>query len=178
MLGGSVESGQAFVSPIDKSSDWDNSIWWESDNGLTIKATSMTASEVKGTTNWYAGADEKFWNYIWKFQKDGMTQYEPYYGTDLSEFYDQIPKGENEFTLNIATMTVSWGNGHQAKVLPPGTHSFYGEKTKEIPAGCFALDFHLMDSPGHLPDDQFKWKDIDRFMFSPLEYIIMFEKVE
>ena len=177
VIGGSVESGQTFVSPIGKSYNWDDSIWKESDNGLTIKATSMTASEVKGTTNWWSGDDGQFWNYIWKFKKDGMTQYEPYYGTDLSEFYDQIPKGENEYTLNIATMTVSWGNGHQAKVLPPGTHSFYG-KTKEVPAGCFALDFHLKDSPGNLPDSQFLYKDIDRFMFSPLEYIIMFEKVE
>ena len=178
VLGGSAESGQSFVSPIAKSYNWDDSIWKESDNGLTIKATSMTASEVKGTTNWWSGDDGQFWNYIWKFKKDGMSQYEPYYGTDLSEFYDQIPKGENEFTLDIATMTVSWSNGHQAKVLPPGTHSFYGGKTKEVPAGCFALDFHLKDSPGSLPDDQFKWKDIDRFMFSPMEYIIIFEKVE
>ena len=178
VLGGSAESGQVFVSPIAKSYNWDESIWRESDNGLTIKATSMTETEVKGTTNWWSGADGKFWNYIWKFQKDGMSQYEPYYGTDLSEFYDQIPKGENEFTLDIATMTVSWGNGHQAKVLTPGTYSFYGGKTKEVPADCFALDFHLNDSPGHLPDDQFKWKDIDRFMFSPLEYIIIFEKDE
>ena len=178
VLGGSVESVPTFVSPIGKSYNWDDSIWRESDNGLTIKVTSMNTTEVKGTTNWWSGADGKFWNYIWKFKKDGMPQYEPYYGTDLSEFYDQIPKGENEYTLNIATMTVSWGNGHKAKVLPPGVHSFAGGKTKEIPAGCFALDFHLQDPPIHLTDNQFLYKDIDRFLFAPLEYIIIFEKTE
>ena len=178
VLGGSVESVPAFVSPIGKSHNWDDSIWRESDNGLTIKVTSMNTSEVKGTTNWWSGADGQFWNYTWKFKKDGMPQYEPYYGTDLSEFYDQIPKGENEFVLDIATLTVSWGNGHQARVLPPGTHSFTGGKTKEIPAGCFALDFHLQDPPIHLTDNQFLYKDIDRFLFAPLEYIIIFEKTE
>ena len=178
VLGGSVESVPNFVSPIGKSYNWDDSIWRESDNGLTINATSMTATEVRGTTNWWSGADGQFWNYTWKFKKDGMPQYEPYYGTDLSEFYDQIPKGENEFVLDIATLTVSWGNGHQARVLPPGTHSFTGGKTKEVPAGCFALDFHLKDPPVHLTDNQFQYKDIDRFMFAPLEYIIIFEKTE
>ena len=40
------------------------------------------------------------------------------------------------------------------------------------------LTFHLKDPPVHLTDNQFQYKDIDRFMFAPLEYIIIFEKTE
>ena len=170
VLGGSGSTAK-FVSPIEKNWDWDDTIYRESDNGLTIKATSMTT----GTTNWWSGADGKFWNYIWKFQNSQNPQYEPYYETDLSEFYDKIPKGEKEYTLDIASMTVTLGNGNQAKILTPGTHQFIYNNTLTIPAGCFALDFHLMDP---IPETSFPTKDIDRFMFSPLEYIIMFEKTE
>ena len=170
VLGGSGSTAK-FVSPIEKNWDWDDTIYRESDNGLTIKATSMTT----GTTNWWSGADGKFWNYIWKFQNSQYPQYEPYYETDLSEFYDKIPKGEKEYTLDIASMTVTLGNGNQAKILTPGTHQFIYNNTLTIPAGCFALDFHLMDP---IPETSFPTKDIDRFMFSPLEYIIMFEKTE
>ena len=172
VLGGSGETAK-FVSPIEKTWDWDDTIYKESDNGLTIKATSLSATEVKGTTNWWSGDDGQFWNYIWK--NTAASDLSEYYNTDLSGFYDQIPKGEKEFTLDIATMTVTLGNGHQAKVLTPGVHQFvYGNKLT-IPAGCFALDFHLMEP---IPETSFKDRDIDRFMFSPIEYIIMFEKVE
>ena len=163
VLGGSG-SDPAFVSPIDKSWDWNDSIWWESDNGLTITATSMTATEVKGTTNWWSGADGKFWDYVWKKT-----------GEDLSRFYDKIPKGEKEFTLDLATMTATFGNGEQAKLLTPGTHSFAYGKSKEIPTGCFGLAFHLMDP---IPATADHYNDVDRFVNAPLEYLIIFEKVE
>ena len=65
VLGGSG-SDPGFVSPIDKSWVWDDTIWKESDNGLTIKVTGFTGTGATGTTNWWAGADGKFWNYIWK----------------------------------------------------------------------------------------------------------------
>ena len=44
----------------------------------------------------------------------------------------------------------------------------------EIPDGCFAMKFHL----GNMQVQASEWysKDIDRFMFYPLEYIIIFEK--
>ena len=176
VLGGSG-GDPAFVSPIDKSYNWDDSIWRESDNGLTIKVTSFDAASALGTTNWWSGNDGKFWNYIWKFQKEGKPEYEPYYGTDLSEFYDQIPKGEHEFSMDLATMKVTLGNGHVATFLAPGTYTFPNNKTLEVPVDCFALDFHLMDN-GSVPATDFHYKDIDRFMFSPIEYIIIFEKQE
>lgn len=145
----------------------------ESDNDLTIGLTSISTTQVKGTTNWTAGADGKFWNYLFNTT---VSAWSDYYGTDLSQYYDQIPKGESTFTLDVASMTVTFGNGHQAKILPPGTHSFPHE-TLEVPTGCFALSFHLQDAPV-LPVTSYQYKDIDRFLLAPIEYVIIFEKVE
>ena len=163
VLGGSGDD-PAFVSPIDKSWDWNDSIWRESDNGLVIKVTSATQTTVTGTTNWWSGADGKFWDYIWKNT-----------GEDLSRFYNKIPKGEHEFTLDVASLTVTLGNGNEAKVLLPGTHEFVYKKTREVPEGCFALNFHLGDPIAATAD---RWKDVDRFVNAPLEYVIIFEKEE
>ena len=170
VLGGSG-GDPGFVSPIEKSWCWDGSIWKESDNGLTIKVTSFDAASAAGTINWWSGADGAFWNYIWK-----GTSVAEYVDKDLSEYYDQIPKGEHEFSLDFATMVATLANGHEAKFLTPGTYSFANNKTLTIPAGCFALDFHLKDNP--VPKTEYQYKDIDRFVLAPIEYIIIFEKVE
>lgn len=170
VLGGSG-GDPAFVSPIEKSWCWDGTIWKESDNGLTIKVTSFDAASAAGTINWWSGADGAFWNYIWK-----GTSVAEYVDKDLSEYYDQIPKGEHEFSLNFATMVATLANGHEAKFLTPGTYSFANNKTLTIPAGCFALDFHLNDNP--VPKTEYQYKDIDRFVLAPIEYIIIFEKTE
>ena len=167
VLGGSGND-PGFVSPIDKSWDWNDSIWRESDNELIITVTSMSGTEVKGTTNWWAGTDGKFWDYTWKKT-----------GEDLSRFYDKIPKGEKEFTFNMKTLEITLGNGEKAKFLIPGTHTFTGtsaisfSKSIEVPTGCFALDFHLMDP---IPKTSDQYTDVDRFVNAPLEYIMIFEK--
>jgi len=161
VLGGSGDD-PAFISPIDKSWDWDDSIWWESDNGLSVAVTSFTTAQATGTTNWWAGSDGKFWNYTWKST-----------GEDLSRFFNKIPKGKYEFTLDFATLTVTWSTGEQAKFLTPGSHEFVYGKTLEIPSGCFGLWFHLMDP---IPATSQRWTDVDRFVNAPLEYVIMFEK--
>ena len=164
VLGGSG-GDPGFVSPIDKSWNWDSSVKCESDNELVIKVTSFSAASAAGTIDWGPGADGEFWNYIWKNT-----------GEDLSRFYDQIPKGENEFSLDFATMKATLANGHEAKFLTPGTYTFANNKTRTIPAGCFALDFHLMDNP--VPKTDAQYSDIDRFVYAPIEYIIIFEKME
>ena len=161
VLGGSGDD-PAFVSPIDKSWDWDDTIWKESDNGFVIAVTSMAGTTVTGTTNWWAGNDGKFWNYTWKKT-----------GEDLSRFYNMIPKGKHEFTLDMKTMKVTYDNGREAKFLMPGVHTFAYGKTFEVRDNCFALAFHLMDP---IPATADRWTDVDRFVNAPLEYIIMFEK--
>ena len=162
VLGGSG-SDPAFVSPIGKSWCWYN-VNNEPDNDLDIAVTSFSASEAKGTINWSAGEDGLFWDYKWKST-----------GEDLSRFYDQIPKGESEFTLSFSSMKATLANGHEAKFLTPGEHSFVYDKIIEIPAGCFALAFHLMDPIAETSDH---YNDKDRFVNAPLEYVIIFEKVQ
>jgi hypothetical protein len=122
----------------------------------------MEGTTVRGTTNWWAGNDGAFWNYTW-----AKT------GEDLSRFYNKIPKGKYEFTMDMATLTVTLGNGEQARFLTPGTHEFVYGKTREIPEGCFGLWFHLMEPIAATSD---RWTDVDRFVNAPLEYVIMFEK--
>ena len=170
VLGGSG-GDPGFVSPIAKEWCWDGTVKSESDNELVIKVTSFSAASAAGTINWGAGVDGKFWDYIWK-----GTSVPEYTNKDLSEFYDQIPKGENEFSLDFATMKATLANGHEAKFLTPGTYTFVAGKTLTIPSGCFALDFHLMDNP--VPDTGYQYKDIDRFVLAPIEYILIFEKTE
>ena len=161
VLGGSGDD-PAFVCPIDKSWDWDDSIWKESDNGFVIKVSSKTDKEIKGTTNWWAGNDGGFWNYTWKKT-----------GEDLSRFYNKIPKGEKEFTLDLTTLTMTLANGEKAKFLVPGVHEFVYGKTIEVRDGCFGLAFHNMDPIAATSD---RWTDVDRFVNAPLEYVILFEK--
>ena len=164
VLGGSG-TDPGFVSPIEKNWDWDDSIWWESDNVLTIAVTSFTGTQATGTTNWWGGNDGKFWNYTWKKT-----------GEDLSRFYNKIPKGKVAFTLDIATQTVTWENGTTAQILLPGNHTFVYDKPlkKPIPANCFAIWFHLMDP---IPVTGDVYTDVDRFVNAPLEYLIYFEKM-
>ena len=162
VLGGSGDD-PAFVSPIDKSWDWTDSIWWESDNVLTIAVTSFAGTSASGTTNWWGGNDGKFWDYTWKKT-----------GEDLSRFYNKIPKGKVAFTLDIANQTVTWENGTAAQILLPGSHEFVYGKTLTVPANCFAIRFHLMDP---IPATSDLWNDVDRFINAPLEYVIIFEKM-
>lgn len=173
VLGGSGDD-PAFLSPLDKSWCFDNTLKSETDNELVITPTSVTSTTVAGEINWSAGADGRFWNYTWKFvsSQDPAT-YEPYYGTDLSQYYDKIPKGVSDFSLDIGTMTATLSNGEKPKLLIPGTHVFAFGKSITIPEGCIALAFHIQDK---VPATDFRWKDIDRFMFAPLEYVIIFEK--
>ena len=163
VLGGSGDD-PSFESPIDKSWNWDDTIWKESDNVLAIAVTNFTETTATGTTNWWAGNDGKFWNYTWKKT-----------GEDLSRFYNKIPKGKVGFTLDFATLTITWDNGTTAKVLLPGNHTFvYGKSLKvPIPDDCFAIWFHLMDPIAPTAD---RWNDVDRFVNAPLEYLIYFEK--
>ena len=162
VLGGSGDD-PAFISPVEKSWDWDDSIWKESDNGFVIHLTGLSGTVISGTANWWAGDDGAFWNYIWKPGSDNI---------DCSQFFDKIPKGEHNFTLDVATLKFTFDKGTEAKFLTPGAHEFVYGKTLTVPDGCFALAFHNMDP---IPATSSRWNDIDRFVYAPLEYVIIFE---
>lgn len=165
VLGGSG-SDPAFVSPTAKSWVWNDSIWYESDNILVIKDIAVGASSVTGTTNWWAGNDGKWWDYVYKSTSE-----------DLSQYYKQIPRGNTAFTFDIATMTVTWTGGKQAKLLGPGDHVFQytGTVARTLPVqeGCIALHFHIMDP---IPATAQQWTDVDRFVNAPLDYVIILKK--
>ena len=161
VLGGSGND-PAFVSPIDKSWDWNDSIWNESDNDLAFTVLTKTAAEMTGATNWTGGANGKFWDYVWKKT-----------GESLARFYDKIPKGESTYSLNLSTSTITFGNGEQAKFLAPGSHEFVYGKIVTVPDGCFGLAFHLGEPIAATAE---RWTDIDRFINAPLEYVMIFER--
>ena len=176
VLGGSGDDPK-LVSPCDKSWDWGNSVYWEYDNGLVVRKNDATTTSVTGTINWWAGNDGKWWDYTWRFQKEGFPQYEPYYETNLAAVYSKIPKGQTSFTLDLATLTATLSNGEKPQLLTPGTYKFLdGDNAQRftVPNKCWAMKFHLGNmKPANT--DGFKDKDIDRFMFCPLEYIIIFK---
>lgn len=161
VLGGSGND-PAFVSPIDKSWDWNDNIWYECDNELTFTVGGKTAAEMTGTTEWTGGANGKFWDYVWKKT-----------GEDLSRFYDKIPKGVSNYSLNLSTLSITLGNGEQAKFLSPGSHEFAYGKIVSVPDGCFALAFHLGEPIAATAE---RWTDVDRFVNAPLEYVMIFER--
>ena len=161
VLGGSGND-PAFLSPIDKSWNWNDNIWYECDNDLTFTVGAKTAAEMTGTTEWTGGDNGKFWDYIWKKT-----------GEDLSRFYDKIPKGVSNYSLNLSTLTITLGNGEQAKFLSPGSHEFAYGKIVTVPDGCFALAFHLGEPIAATAE---RWTDVDRFINAPLEYVMIFER--
>ena len=167
VLGGSGDD-PAFISPIEKSWDWDDSIWKESDNMMVIADIVVSGTQITGTTNWWAGNDGGWWNYTWKAT-----------GDDLSVYYNKIPKGQYGFTFDLATLTITWSNNTTAKFLIPGEHEFKytGDinvsKSLTVPDNCFGLHFHNMDP---IPATSERWTDVDRFVNAPLDYVIIFEK--
>ena len=148
----------------------------EYDNELTVNVSGIS-NPVTGTFTWSAGADGKFWDYTWKHTN---AAYQAFNGTDLSDYYDRIPKGTSSFSLNTDTWDVTFDNGDKAHVLVAGVYTYSDatqttlfNRTLTVPDNCFALMFHIGN---HKPQTAWNEKDIDRFIFCPLEYIIIFEK--
>ena len=173
--GGSGNGYLLFTCPDEKTWCWtkiNESYKNEFDNEVTISVTgSPFSSPIQGNLKWTGGEDGKFWDYRWNHTNE---IYEAFNGTDLSTYYDRIPRGTHSITFNTSTWDITFvDNGDKAHVLAPGMYRCY-DQSLEIPNGCIALMFHI----GNLKPYNSTWayKDIDRFIFSPLEYIIVFEK--
>ena len=169
--GGSGANYNRFIPVTEKSWCWNYNANNELDNELVI-TISTYSSPYQGKFNWSAGANGKFWNYKWNFTTSTSAQ-AAFNGTDLSAYYDRIPKGESSFSLDTSTWDVTFSNGDKAHLLAAGVYLCYGNQLT-VPANCFALMFHI----GNLKPYNSTWhdQDIDRFIFSPLEYIIVFKK--
>lgn len=157
-LNGGSGDDPAFVGPIDKSWCWDDSIWWESDNQLDVTTS---------TFNYWAGEDDKFWNYKWHGGKSDEV--------DMSHVYGILPHGISNFTIDVETMDVTINGTIKAKLLVPGTHHFPdGNRDLTIDNGCIALHFHIMEQ---IDATSQRWTDVDRFVNAPIDWVMIFEKL-
>lgn len=163
VLGGTGDD-PAFISPIDKSWVWDDSIWNESDNELNVTIKEKNETTIKGTIDYSAGKDGAFWSYIWKDT-----------GEDLSKFYGLLPHGEHEFEIDLSSFVITFDNGVKANLLEPGTHTFIHDKTIDIPSGMFGFDFEIGTDEMETPTSS-RWNDVDRFVYGPRNYVMIFEK--
>ena len=59
-------------------------------------------------------------------------------------------------------------------LLLPGSYEFLGKSALVIPEGCMALAMPLADAPSK--DHSYEWTDYDRFVNSPLLYVMVFQK--
>ncbi len=168
-VNGGSGTDPAFVSPIDKAQwgTWNESVYAETDNTLTIAITGMSGTSVSGTITWGYGADGQRWDCKWN-KSDAHS------GEDLSKYYNPIPEGESTVTVDLATGAGKLNNEKDFTFITPGVHSFTLGKTLEISTGCFALAFHIMDPVPVVEADH--WTDVDRFVNAPLDYVIIFEK--
>ncbi|MBR3562676.1 MAG: hypothetical protein IKN93_02500 [Bacteroidales bacterium] len=177
-VNGGTGSSAAFVSPIDKAWCWNDSIYKESDNTLSISLTGRTETTISGTIEWGPGADGAYWDCKWNRQTKkgpGGNVDDENYGADLSKYYKPIPEGVSSVTVNLQTGAGTIGTDVAFTFLKAGVHVFTFGKTLVIPSGCFALSFHLMDSKETV--DQYNlYEDVDRFVYAPLDYVIIFEK--
>lgn len=165
VLGGSGDD-PAFVGVIEKSWCWGDSVWALQDDQLDIVATGMTATEVTGTSNYWAGANEAFWGYIWHPGQEDEA--------NLAEIYDRLPKGNKSFTYNLETKVVTFEGGVEAKLLTPAKYHFdQGNRDLEIDLDQIGIQFDVMemiDATGQ------RWNDIDRFVNAPILYVMVFTK--
>ncbi len=156
-VNGGSGNDPAFVDPVDKSWCWDESIWWESDNRLEVTSS---------TINYWAGNDEKFWNYKWHGGQSDEV--------DMSKVYGILPHGISNFSLNTTTMDFTINGNIHAKLLTPGTHHFSaGNRDLTVDNGCIAIHFHIMEM---IDATSQRWTDVDRFVNAPIDWVMIFEK--
>ena len=166
VLGG-CSSDPAFVGPVDKSWDWNDSIWKLGDDRLEV---SKDGDDLY--FNYWSGADGQFWDCIWKST-----------GEDLSKWYGQLPKGKHKMILNKDTYELSFEGvtfteGVTAKFYEPGTYQFSEfKKEATIDDGCFAIWFDFGAPAGGYAENSSHWNDTDRFVYSPHGYLMKFHKL-
>lgn len=146
----------AFVGVLDKSWDWDDTIWNLQDDRLEVTATDL---------NYWNGPDGKWWNYKWKGGDP-----------DLTPQFSVLPKGKHSYTINPSTLEFTIDGGSKpGKLLLPGVHHFdSGNRDLTVEEGQIALAFHWMDMIGATSE---RWTDIDRFVNAPIDIVYVFKKL-
>lgn len=153
----------------------------ELDNILTF--TPSEEGGLSGTVNYTAGADGAYWDYHYVFRQGKDPA--PYIDVDCSEWYGWLPHKETTYKYNpddtefseSGSITIKKTSvlSYNVPLLTPGNYDLLGKSTLVIPEGCMALALPLADAPSE--DTSYEWTDYDRFVNSPLLYVMVFEKV-
>lgn len=175
VYGGSVDRVTKDQAPA-KYWCWNNSNA-EMDNILVF--TPSGEGSLSGTLNYTAGADGAYWDYMYVGNKAGVKQ-----NIDCSEWYGWLPHTETSYKYNPDDTEFSEGGSvtikktsvlsYSVPLLLPGNYDLLGKSTLTIADGCMALALPLADAPSQ--DTQYEWTDYDRFINSPLLYVMVFQK--
>lgn len=161
-----------------KSWCWNGNYVKEKDNILTF--TPSQEGGLSGTAFYGPGADGGYWDYMYVGKKAGVAV-----SIDCSQWYGWLPHTETAYTFNpdditeqspcgTVTIRISSVVTYNVPILLPGSYEFLGKSALVIPEGCMALALPLADAPSN--DHSYEWTDYDRFVNSPLLYVMVFEK--
>ena len=151
----------------------------ELDNILSF--TPSAEGSLSGKLNYTAGADGIYWDYMYVGNKAGVPQ-----NIDCSEWYGWLPHAETSYTYNpkdesnpdggVLVVKMRGVLSYNVPLLLPGEYVFHGKSKLVISDNCIALALPLSESAS--PDTTYQWTDYDRFVHSPLLYVMVFEKLE
>ena len=160
-----------------KSWCWNGNYAREMDNILTF--TPSAEGSLSGTVFYGPGADGAYWDYIYVGKKSGVAV-----TVDCSQWYGWLPHNETSYTYNPDDKTDSEGGtvtikksktlAYTVPLLLPGSYEFLGKSALVVPEGCMALAMPLAEEASK--DHSYEWTDYDRFVNSPLLYVMVFQK--
>ena len=148
----------------------------EYDNTLTISAD--------GKLNYGPGEDGAYWDYVYKDNNNNYGGFE----VDMSFDYGILPHGESTYAINTETMVVAITAAETTVyglLVGPGEQSVQNHDNANatekltIPAGCIGIAFQMTGYSGPAAEfnwDKMQYKDVDRFVFHPYYYVMVFEK--
>ena len=161
-----------------KSWCWNGNYVKEMDNILTF--TPSSEGSLSGTLLYGPGADGAYWDYLYVGKKAG----EPV-KVDCSQWYGWLPHSETTYVYNpedtadseggTVTIRKSKSLSYTVPLLLPGSYEFLGKSALVVAEGCMALAMPLAEAPSS--DHSYEWTDYDRFVNSPLLYVMVFQKL-
>ena len=161
-----------------KSWCWNGNYVKEKDNILTF--TPSEEGGLSGKVLYGPGEDGAYWDYMYVGKKAGVAV-----SIDCSKWYGWLPHTETTYVFNpdditdqspCGTVTIKISNlvTYNVPILLPGSYEFLGKSALVVADGCMALALPLADAPSK--DHSYEWTDYDRFVNSPLLYVMVFEK--
>ena len=160
---------------------WNSSYKYEMDNVLSFSPSAE--GSLSGKFFYGPGADGKYWDYLYVFRQGSSPA--PYVNVDCSQWYGWLPHTETTYTYNpddktdseggTVTIKISKTVSYTVPLLLPGSYVFLEKSALVVKDGCMALAMPLADAPSS--DTSYQWSDYDRFVNSPLLYVMVFEKI-